>query len=156
MGGEKEALLNALLKKNPNSAQANFLLGETMRYWEKIDFEKKTQYFEKALQYAKDFDKKNLAKIHAHLGFACENKKKIDVAADHYKKAHALDYNSCDYRYISFLTRHCKGELADVVRDLKSSFTISETNFVTSFFDKYAVLTSGFRESLKKKNPGAI
>jgi len=153
---EKQALLNAVLKKNPNLAEANFLLGETMRYWENSDFEKKTEYFEKALRYAKDFDKKNLAKIHAHLGLACERKDKLDIAADHYKRAHALDYNSCDNNFISFLARHRKGKLADVVQDLKSSFTISETNFVTSFFDKYAVLTPGFRKSLKKKNPGAI
>merc|ERR1712182_181585 len=99
---------------------------------------------------------KDLAKIHAHLGFAYEQKKKIEIAGGHYKKAHALDYNSCDWRFIHFLMKHRKGKLADVVRDLKGSFTISETNSVNSFFDKYAVLTSGFRQSLKKSNPAAI
>lgn len=153
---EKKTLLTRVLDSNPNSAEAYFLLGEEMAYWRDGEFEQKTEYFEKALRNPGKFKDKDLAKIHAHLGFAYEKKKKIDIAAGHYKRAHALDFRSCDLRFIRFLMNHRKGELADVVRDLKGSFTISETNFVNSFFDKYAVLTPGFRKSLKKSNPAAI
>lgn len=153
---EKKALLERVLAKNADSAEANFILGNEMCVWIPEQFEKKTKYFEKALQKAGKFDMKQLAKMHAHLGRACQEKQKIEAAERHYKRAHALDFNSCESNYIHFLLKYRKGKLTGVVQNLKASFTISETNLVSSFFEKYAILTPGFRKSLEKSNPAAI
>lgn len=91
-----------------------------------------------------------LACVYAHLG---STKK----ALEHYDKALEIDPLEENRNYWKYLKKtKAKPDLLKLVQHIKKSFTVRKDCGIEEFFDRWAILTPGYRALVRKNNAQAV
>jgi len=97
------------------------------------------------------------AKMHDIIAIVAEHEGNYKTARHHYETALLLEPLEEPRNYWKFLQKHTQEkELLSVVCKFKKSFSVKKDVSIAAFFDRYAILTPGYRALLEKNNPTAI
>jgi len=97
------------------------------------------------------------ARMHDIIAVCAEKQQDIVMARKHYDLALLTEPNEKPRNYHRFLKGRPQYEaLYNIVVKMKRSFSVKEEVSVAAFFDRYAILTPGYRALLKKNNPTAL
>merc|ERR1712118_424898 len=100
------------------------------------------------------FRKSEQAQIHHMLGCMHELKKNFNAAKSHYDLALLLDPKEEGGNYWKFLRDHTQEKkLLSIVRQISKSFRLRDDTEIVDLFQKYSLLTPGYRALVKKNNP---
>jgi len=101
--------------------------------------------------------KSERARMHDIIAVCAEKQEDIVMARKHYDLALLTEPNEKPRNYHRFLKGRPQYEaLYNIVVKMKRSFSVKEEVSVAAFFDRYAILTPGYRALLKKNNPTAL
>lgn len=110
---------------------------------------------QKALSFSPE--KKEKAEMHDIIAVCAMKQQDFTVARKHFEAALVTDPVEDPRNYHHFLKNRTQDKaLYSIVHKFKQSFSVREGVTVANFFDRYALLTPGYRALLKKNNRTAL